>query len=218
MKSHCLLMVVSISMISFVSTARADLIHATSVADVNNLTDTSYYSASMASDGNTGNWLATVDGGYSDGGDYFAQVGTPFVLRFDLAKSYQLSGASLWNYPISGNEVKTFSLAFSTDGVNYGSSSTYTTATPKVAAYSPSTECYEQDFSFSTVTARYVQMTTTDNWYGGVCADGNAVAGGNRVGFNEIEFAGRAVPEPAPTTIVITGMLSLMAYAWRKRW
>ena len=203
---------VAASILVFAGTARADLITG-SVTSSTSASD--YYSAQKASDGDiTTEWVTT---NYGD--DYFASGGPSPVLTIDLGSTRNLAGFAYWGYGNSGNNTKTFSMAFSSDGVNYGSAIAYTTAAPRLQGTgSDRSNVYEQDWSFSTTTiARYAQMTITDSWCGGTCADGTACVGGDRVGFSDIQFRTSVVPEPTAIVMLITGIFGLLAYAWRKR-
>ncbi len=189
-----------VGIVTISSTARAELIHGVSVTD-NGVTDSSpaYASDGIADDVNK--WYSKANGG-----DYFAAGTTP-VLTIDLGGSYSLSGVAFWNYNVYGNSTKTFTLEFSTDGLNYGSSTNFTSGTP----VNTPTYFLQEDYALSTVTARYVKMTVTDSWCDGVNP------GGDRVGFADIQFAGTTIPEPTSMVILATGFAGLLAYAWRKR-
>ncbi len=202
MKYKALALALAIAGMAFVgSTAHAELIHGVNVTD-NGVVDTengsssAYASDGIADDGHKWFSVAYIP-------DYFVS-GTVPVLTIDLGASYKLSGIAFWNYNVYSNATKEFTLAFSTNRTSYGSSTNFTTATP---VSSP----VQEDFSLSEVTARYVQMTVTDNWYDGVNP------GGDRVGFMDIQFNGTAVPEPTMVAMIVTGLFSLLAYAWRKR-
>ena len=62
-------------------------------------------------------------------------------------------------------------------------------------------------------------MTITNNWYGAYALDGNYISGsGDRCGIEDIQFAGTIItPEPTMAVLLFTGLLGLLAYAWRKR-
>lgn len=210
MKFNWLFVVVaSVGMCAIAGTARADLIHGNAVTDNGT---TGCGSVLFASDG----YVSDANKWYTNmtAPDYFDNGGTVPVLTIDLGANYTLAGASLWNYNVAGNATKAFSLAFSTDGA-YGASTDYQTAVPLIN----NTENYDsiprEDFAFTTVTARYVRMTITDNWCGAVCGDGSSAIGGDRVGFLDVQFA--TVPEPHMLILLATGLLGLLAYAWRKQ-
>lgn len=211
MKSNWLfVMVASVGMIAFAGTARASLLHGISVTD-NGTTDTDLFVTSNASDGDT----STSWGTSTHTSDYFGSGGTPPVLTIDLGDVYRLTDAAFWNYGLSGNDVKSFSLTFSTDGTNYGTSTSLTAAVPPTPAHWG--VIAEEDFALTTVAARYVKMTITANWQGGTCANSEAAVGGDRVGFRDIQFNGTVVPEPSALALLATCVLGLLAYAWRKR-
>jgi hypothetical protein len=216
MKLSCFsMMLVLVGIVAFACSTRAELIHATTVTDVNGVTDTtlgSNYDLSHVSDGSSSTRWVTV----GPGSDYFVSGKTP-VLVLDLGGAYNLTAFEFWNYNAAGNGVKTFSLEFSADGSTWTTASSYTTAEPKASTVNGA-NIFEQDFSLgSAVTAQYVRITITDNWYGGTCQDGIVAVGGDRTGFNEIDFVGTAVPEPSAMMLFGFGVVALLAYAWRKR-
>jgi hypothetical protein len=204
-------------LVAFASSTRAELIHATTVTDVNGVTynnGSATYAAAHVSDGSSSSAWVTV----GSGSDYFVNGTTP-VLVLDLGGTYNLTAFEFWNYYMApGNGVKTFTLEFSADNSTWTTTVSYTTAVPK--AYNVNAaNVFEQDFTLSSaVTAQYVKITITDNWYGGTCQDGTTALGGDRTGFNEIDFVGTAaVPEPSAMMLFGPGVVALLAYAWRKR-
>ncbi|MES2706847.1 MAG: hypothetical protein V4726_09620 [Verrucomicrobiota bacterium] len=138
--------------------------------------------------------------------DYYTAFPAP-VLIIDLGQNRLLSEISIWGYS-SGNTngVKDFSLRFATDAegpAGFGASIAYN---PGFEALFDLTLRDSNSFS-QNVTARYVEMTITDNWAG---FQGTA-AGGDRVGMGEIAFA--AIPEPAAA--VMAGLTGLLAFRRR---
>lgn len=116
-------------------------------------------------------------------GDYFSCGDIP-ILVIDLGAEIIMDGIAFWNYGGNNNCATEFSLRFGTEadgseniGASIGYNPVFTTDIPG------STE--QQDFAFDTViVARYVEVTLTDNMYGYQ----NGQAGGDRVGFAEIQF------------------------------
>ena len=135
-------------------------------------------------------------------GDYYGAAGAP-VLIFDLGSDVSLSEISTWGYDVGNtNGAKDYSLRFATsaDGTGgFGSSITYS---PTFEAAFDDTTRDSEAFS-QTVTARYVEMTITDNWRGFQ----GALAGGDRVGLGEVAFA---TPEPSSTALLGLGGLALI--------
>lgn len=144
----------------------------------------------------TENWVTE-----GSGTDYFA-AGTPPVLVFDMGADVDVQLLYLWAYSQGtdfggdrqGNSARSFSLRFATaaDGtggfgttVTLNPSFTALPALPTVAPFNAgAVDQPVQVFDLgTTVTARYVEMTLTDNFFG---QPGNA--GGDRVGINELAF------------------------------
>jgi len=119
-------------------------------------------------------------------GDYYAN-GQPFpVLVIDLGADRSLSEISTWGYnENNANGAKDFTLRFATaaDGTNgFGTSITLNPSFEAAFATGP-----RDSHPFTNVvTARYVEMTITDNWRGFQGSTG----GGDRVGLGEIAFEG----------------------------
>jgi hypothetical protein len=214
--------VIGVSLVLATVSAQAALITATSVTDNNGVGEAA---ASQASDGYTGDdhkWYTIAP---NASGDFFAAATATPVLTFDLGANRSVNALALWNYNISGNGAKNFSVAYSTDNVNFSNIGNFTTAVPSVARLGEDANTKyvavrspipEEDFSFgSAVSARYFQVTFTDNWCGGTCQDSSACIGGDRVGIHEIQF--NSVPEPSTVVLFVTGLIGLSVYAWRKQ-
>jgi hypothetical protein len=120
----------------------------------------------------------------ASGSDYFGAgggVGPTPIIVFDLGSDVLLGEISTWGYADGNvNGAREFSLRFATeaDGTgNFGTSVTYNPPFVAAQAYSP-----RDTHRFSEwVTARYVEMTMTDNYFG-------TGAGGDRVGLGEVAF------------------------------
>jgi len=138
---------------------------------------------------------------------YYFHGGLVPELTVDLGSTYSLSGLAYWGYGNSGNNAKSLTLAFSTDGATYGSSVVYTPAAPLAPGSEARENVYQQNGSFGAVDARYVRITVTDNWFQGICANSEPCTGGDRVGFSEIAFV---VPEPASLGLLAIGGLFVL--------
>lgn len=142
----------------------------------------------------TNNWVSNASGT-----DYFA-AGTPPVLVFDLGADVDVRLIYLWAYSEGttfggvrqGNSLRSFSLRFATaaDGTSgFGTSIpanpslTAMPALPTLSGGAPVAQPVQVFDLGTTVTARYVEMTLTDNFRGFTGNDG-----GDRVGINEIAF------------------------------
>ena len=144
--------------------------------------------------GGANNWVSN-----SSGVDYF-NLSAPPVLVFDLGADVDLRLIYLWAYSEGttfpgdrqGNSLRSFSLRFATAangtsgfGTSITANPTFTPrpALPTLAGGTAVAQPVQVFDLGSTVTARYVEMTLTDNYHGFAGNDG-----GDRVGFNEIAF------------------------------
>lgn len=137
--------------------------------------------------------------------DYYTVYPAP-VLIIDLGQNRSLSEISIWGYS-SGNTngAKDFSLRFATEAEGAAGMGTSITYNPSFEALFDPALRDSNPFS-QMVTARYVEMTITDNWAGFQ----GATPGGDRVGIGEIAFA-TEVPESgiASFTALSAGLLAL---------
>lgn len=144
------------------------------------------------------------------------------VVVFDLGQDTAISNILLWQYQNDGggpanvgNHTRTLDLRFNSaaqGGTTFNGSATTLTMMPVVDNDGvPGNDLgganSAQTFALSG-TARYVQMTITDNYRGfqGI------VNGGDRAGLGEVRFFGDAVPEPATA-----GLLALAGAALARR-
>lgn len=131
--------------------------------------------------GATHTWVTDAPNG---GGDYYANGVPDPVLVFDLGADHLLSEMSTWGYADSNtNGTKNFSLRFATsaEGASgFGNSITYN---PSFAAAFPTAGRDSHAFS-QNITARYVEMSISDNWRG----QQDGTPGGDRVGLGEVAF------------------------------
>lgn len=141
--------------------------------------------------------------------DYFKYGPTP-VLTLDLGEDRLLTEISIWGYLYwTANGASAFTLRFASDsdGANgFGTSIDYN---PVIAGLL--NESYSrQSFALAPVTARFVQMTITDNFFDPAFPDG----GGDRVGLGEIAF--QAVPVPGTLALLGLGLAFLAAVRNRR--
>ncbi|GAB5403669.1 MAG: hypothetical protein Aurels2KO_19000 [Aureliella sp.] len=125
----------------------------------------------------TGSWVTSARNGSS--GDYFADAADPNpVLTFDLGAQEFLTDIVIWGYSTSaGNDVKDFTLEFSTDGgVTFSEPARFT------KPVRTSTDFVHRLPLGEVQSANVVRMTITDNHFTA------GQSGGDRVGFNEIRF------------------------------
>ncbi|MGC6565157.1 MAG: lamin tail domain-containing protein [Akkermansiaceae bacterium] len=138
--------------------------------------------------GSTHTWVTNAPNGGS--GDYFSNGVPDPVLVIDLGADRSLSEISTWGYANSNtNGGRDFTLRFATSAEGTGSFGSSITYQPSFdAGFSADTR---DSHSFSqTVTARFVEVTFTDNWRG---LQGGT-PGGDRVGLGEIAFEDSVPP------------------------
>ena len=159
--------------------------------------------------GADGNWVTAADAGFP--ADYIVEVGAP-VLTFDLGSDVPLNEISVWGYAATNtNGVASFDLKFSTEAEGAGGGSVtagpFATLGDLVTGENNGTD--RQSFSFSPTTARYVELTATDNFFVAP-GDGSAggLAGGDRAGLGEVAF--QVVPEPSSAVLLLLGSLALI--------
>lgn len=142
--------------------------------------------------------------------DYFTTSQPIPRLTLDLGQDRLLSQISIWGYG-HPNGASRFSLLFATGAEGTGAFGTSIAYNP---VFLPAQQSLTlQDFTFTqNVTARYVRMTITDNYY----SASNPGAGGDRVGLSEIAF-GRAVPEPGALPLVGLALFGAVACCRRVR-
>jgi len=123
------------------------------------------------------------------------------TLTFDLGGLYKLSSIDVWNYNFGKEEwvstldraAKAFTLAISTDGVNFTEvlAGEFARGTGELLA--------AETFGLSG-TARYVQLGLSGNHQ-----SQPETYGYSPLGLSEVRFAGSAVPEPATWAMMIAG-------------
>lgn len=160
--------------------------------------------------GADGNWVTDAPGGFP--ADYIEVAGAP-VLTFDLGTDVPLNEISVWGYAATNtNGVSEFSLSFATEaeGVGGGSATAGPFTTIGDLTTGTNDDTSRQSFNFDAVTARYVELSATDNFFNAP-GDGSVagtLAGGDRVGLGEVAF--QQVPEPSSAILLLLGSLALM--------
>ena len=150
------------------------------------------YSASAPHDGaipGALTWVTDAPGGFPS--DYIAQVGMP-ILVIDLGSDLFLTEISTWGYTTSNaNGASAFNLRFATAAEGPGG---FGTSIPNQGGFTALMSDVTRDsHTLIPLTARWVEMTITDNYYSG--GGFGPPAGGDRVGLGEIAF--EAIPEPS---------------------
>ena len=130
-----------------------------------------------------------------------------------MGEDKDLSGFSYWAYQGNGggveqgNTAKDISLLFATESDGTSNFGTTITDNPGFTLGIGDTGVEpRQDFNFSTTyTARYVQVTITDNYFGESGSEG-----GDRVGMGELLFDGETASASVPFEFSPTLGLFLM--------
>ncbi len=159
-------------------------------------------------------------------GDYYADVlaGTlPIpVLTFDFGEDFEIGGFSYWAYTGrsqfngEGNSAKDINMLFATESDGLGGFGTTIPDNPafNLAMSQDFGASTRQDFSLPvTLTARYVQVTITDNHR----FTSGPNAGGNRVGMGELQFDAFIIPEPSSLALLGVTALGIALFPRRYR-
>jgi hypothetical protein len=154
------------------------------------------YDASKAIDGNLNTFCALADD--TAGGD-------PVTGRmvFDLGASYSIDGVKLISRkqvgPATYNPKDVEFYISDASGANLGTLATHTFAGICDGA--------SESVAWTATTARYVGMDIDSAYH--------TISYNYQIG--EMQFSTAAVPEPASIVVFATGLIGLLAYAWRKR-
>ena len=150
-------------------------------------------------------WVTNAPNGGT--GDYFGPTPNPSPrLVFDLGADVLLGEISVWGYAdTNGNGATDIDLRFATAADGLGGFGTSIAYNPSFSGITqPVTP--RQSFAFNQLlTARYVELTPTDNLFG------VAPPGGDRVGLGEVAFEVQQAPTPEPSTFILAaiGLLGL---------
>ena len=163
------------------------------------------YSASAPHDGaipGALTWVTDAPGGFPS--DYIAQVGMP-ILVIDLGSDLFLTEISTWGYTTSNaNGASAFNLRFATGAEGTGG---FGSSIPNQGGFTAAFSDVTRDsHTLTPLTARFVEMTITDNYYSG--GGLGPPAGGDRVGLGEIAF--EAIPEPSTALLGGVALLGLL--------
>jgi hypothetical protein len=134
-------------------------------------------------------WVTNDPGGYPS--NYIAVAGEP-ILIFDLGADTSLAEISVWGYADSNdNGVKDFKLRFATEAEGEAGFGTSIAYNPSFTALKDAVP--RQSFFFDrAVTARYVELTCTSNYF-----VEPGTSGGDRVGIGEVAFE-KFISPPEP--------------------
>ncbi|MFC4991244.1 PEP-CTERM sorting domain-containing protein [Rubritalea tangerina] len=171
-------------------------------------------------------WTTNDPGGQNS--DYFASGGLAPILVFDLGQDYDVQNLIFWQYQNSGsiagvdvaNNAKTIEVRYNTEAEGnaaFTGSATTLNLLNAVELNAPGIgRIPSQTFSASNTTARYIQLTITDNHFG----NPSAGQGGDRVGLGEFRVDASAVasvPEPSSLACLAIGASSLLLRRSRKK-
>lgn len=139
------------------------------------------------SSGSAGNWVTDACGFPCD---YLASQDAP-VLTIDLGADRELSEIDLWGYEsTNANGARAFRLRFATEAEGTNGFANSIDYTPTFAGLVNDDTNRRQPYVFDReVSARYVELTLTDNFFTAP-GDGSEgeVPGGDRIGLGEIAF------------------------------
>lgn len=203
--------------------AHADYITGVSIEDAS-----SYYDTRIPDDTING---AGLSNGYhitalNGAGSWLTDINLPEndpSITFDLGFNYNLTALHFWNYNEpsvqnrSAKDIEIFTSATETNPT-WVSQGIYTfqKAIGELGQYVDPGE----ETSFVASGVRLVKLQILSNYYGYEYPttyptgtyDYNAVTG-----IGEIRFTGTLVPEPSVIVLLVSGLLGLLAYAWRRR-
>ncbi len=130
------------------------------------------------------------------------------TVTYDFATPVNISYGHFWQYggDDTGRSLYSAAIYVSTDGINYTSAGTLTPGYEEAAT---ATDDPGVNFALSASNVKSVRLQNMVAY--------NAANAQLMVGFGEIRFVGTVVPEPSTVVLVLTGLIGLLAYAWRKR-
>jgi hypothetical protein len=176
-------------------------------------------------------WVSTDPGGFP--ADWFAASGTIPRFVIDLGQEFPVEAVHLWPYAggtgvagtIQGNSARTLEFRFNTsaegDAVFAGPPVVVDLNHGPVSETPPGMILPRQDFAVGPVTAQFVEMRITDNWFvapgdgSGADEHGHLSRGGDRIGLGEVRFS--AVPEPTTWAFFAASLAAMLAIKYRRR-
>ena len=167
--------------------------------------------------GDSALWVTTDPCGFPSDFIECVDGGMP-VIEFDLGEDVTLDEISTWGYSDGNtNGMRSFDLRFATEADGAGNFGTSISFSPSyiVEEFSTFNASQRRSFEFGEeITARYVEMTVTDNYFDDP-GDGTGVnewgPGGDRVGIGEVAFrvpGTEVVPPPSRDFYPIDGVFA----------
>jgi hypothetical protein len=139
---------------------------------------------------------------------YYFDGNAALSLVFDLGANTDLSSLVMWqSFGGNDNQLSTFTISYSSDGVSFGGASEFTLD----EITTDGDPAPAQTFALGAVNARFVQLALLNNYYGTIGI------GGDRVGFGKIRFDGVAAVPVSSTWLLMIAGFGLAGAALRHR-